>query len=101
MRLNIIYNMRLVSVIVLLGICLSIFSSIVVQPVHSVTQEDSIMTLNVCNNHGSVLNNADMPFISECPCKLSVISFSGFYNVLRPSLNLPLMALQRDYPPEI
>ncbi|MFN3396631.1 MAG: hypothetical protein ACK4Z9_07545, partial [Thermodesulfovibrionales bacterium] len=61
MRLNIIYSMRLVSVIVLLGMCLFILSSIVVvQPVHLVTQEDSIMTLNICNNHGSgVMNNPD------------------------------------------
>lgn len=92
--------MRFVSVIALLGICLSIFSSIVVvQPMHPVTQEDSIMTLNVCNNHGSVMNNPDMPFVSECPCKVNLISFSEFNDILSHSFNLPLIAFQKDHPP--
>lgn len=102
MRFNIIHNMRLVSVILLLSFCLfSLSPVLIIKPDQPMSQEESIMTLNVCSNHGSILNNIDMPFMYECPCRGIQVYFAEFYDNLNTSFKLPLITLQRDYPPKV
>lgn len=93
----------MVSVAVLLGLCFSIFSSVMVfQTYHLSQQEDSIMTLNVCNSQGTALQgNLDIPFLFESPYKIFNSGPTETHNISFTSLILPLVVIERDYPPEV
>jgi hypothetical protein len=94
--------MKLNSIILLFALSISVFSfPVAVQPGNSVA-EVSLLTLDVCKGSGNgVMNVSDLPFIYECPCMPIQTSIHGFFKPLSSPFNLPLIAFQKDYPPEI
>ncbi len=93
--------MKIVSVALLMVLGLStLFSIVVIQDDRP--EQESFFTLNVCHTHSSsVLNNPEMPFIYECPCKDIVIAFAGFNEISDIPFKLPVISIQKDFPPEV
>jgi len=94
--------MRLISALLIFALSISVFSfPVAVQPGNSVT-EVSLLTLDVCKGSGNgVMNAPDLPFIYECPCRHIQPGFIDFFEPSSSPFNLPLIAFQKDYPPEI
>jgi len=94
--------MKYIAAIILIVLCLTVLSPLTTVRITSGAQTVSFKTLDVCHQGGSmVLNNGDMPFVSEHPCKHAPLSFA---NLLEPSVSatkLPLISIPIELPPKI
>ncbi|MBI5234110.1 MAG: hypothetical protein HY880_07130 [Deltaproteobacteria bacterium] len=93
--------MRTASIIILLGICLSLFAPVAIVRSGTTPSDASyILTLNVCDNAGTgVMSNLDIPCVLESPCRLSVIDCAGSHEIYSPAFTPLLVSNQTEHPP--
>jgi hypothetical protein len=61
-----------------------------------------IFALNVCHASDASLSvNMDSPSLYECPCKLPLPQFDGFYEKSEPLMATYLTSFQKERPPEV
>jgi hypothetical protein len=90
-------NMR--TVLVLAALVFSIVSPLKIHIPHS-DGDGHVLALDVCSAAGNVLSlNVDMPVIHECPCKICLLGFAGFYSLSKPLVIPFFLPFQQDRPP--
>ena len=102
---NLEYNeiiMKITSVLILVVLCITALSPLVAVRDSSGSQTVSFKALDVCHQADSVvLNNLDLPFISEDPCAQSPLSFANYFEPSNSVTRLPLIAIPIELPPKI
>jgi hypothetical protein len=94
--------MKIVSVIILIALCIASLSPWAVVRVSSGSQTVSIKTLDVCHQaDGIVLNNPDLPFVSEDPCAQARLSIVNFFYPSNSAARLPLITIPIELPPKV
>ena len=95
-------NMKTISVIILIVLCITALSPLTAVRGSAGSQTVSIKTLDVCHQADSVvLNNLDLPFISEDPCSQAPLSFVNFFKPSNSATKLPLITIPIELPPKV
>jgi hypothetical protein len=94
--------MKIISALILIALCITSLSPLAVVRVSSGSQAVSIKTLDVCHQTDSiVLNNPDLPFVSEDPCAQARLSIANFLYPSDSATQLPLITIPIELPPKV
>lgn len=102
---NLEYNeiiMKITSVLILVVLCITALSPLVAVRDSSSSQTVSFKALDVCHQADSiVLNNLDLPFVSEDPCAQATLSLVNFFEPSNSATKLPLITIPVELPPKV
>jgi hypothetical protein len=78
----------------------SMISPLSIHVTASSDDNSHIFTLDICNASGNALSViGSMPVIHECPCKLCMLEFAGFYRIPESLFTPFFIPFQQDRPP--
>ncbi len=92
--------MRQVSIILLIGLALTVLSSPVVCLPCDGSGATVIGTLDMCHTAAPIVN-PELPYISVCPCTPLPLQLAGIYEPYPPTLNLLVPVFQDEHPPKV
>lgn len=93
--------MRFSSILLLAAIIASIMAPLLTTASFAADKGTAaIHTLDVCTKSSPSLSvNSETPGLYECPCKKILLTFAGFSDMAKPSLNSFLSPFLNDRPP--
>ncbi|MBI4847672.1 MAG: hypothetical protein HY808_03725 [Nitrospirae bacterium] len=94
--------MKITAATILIALFLTALSPLTTVRITSNAHTVSIKMLDVCHQTGSmVLNNLEMPFVSEYPCTQHILSLTTSPESSNSTTKLPLITIPIELPPKV